>query len=151
MWPLKRTHGKKLMTEDGHSSITSCSGELTRGPRWPLIAQWIFQRTIVIFFFLFWVLGMCRMCNEPLKQEFLRISSYAYSASSPHSPNLCFLQIAISRTIFEKGHQRHIFVKLLKNMISRGQDFSRISSCSCSASSPVPPISEPHFTTDQNS
>ena len=40
-------------------------------------------------------------------------------------------RIKISRTIFEKGHQRNIPVKLFQNLTSsfRAKDFLRISSC----------------------
>ena len=45
--------------------------------------------------------------------------------------------IKISQTIFEKGHQRNIPVKLFQNLTSSfGEDFLRISSCPYSARSP---------------
>ena len=59
------------------------------------------------------------------REDFLRIPSFLYSASSPHSPEPHFLQIKISRTIFEKGHPRNISVKLFHNPTSGfvGEDF----------------------------
>ena len=65
------------------------------------------------------------------EEEFLRISSCPYSARSPHSPEHVYGRIKILRTIFEKGHQRNIPMKLFQNLtISFGdEDFLRISSC----------------------
>ena len=58
-------------------------------------------------------------------------------------------QIKISRTIFEKGHQRNIPVKLFQNLTSSsGGDFLSISSCPYSARSPH--SQEPCLWTDQN-
>ena len=59
--------------------------------------------------------------------------------------------IKISRTAFEKGHQRNIPVKLFQNLTrSFGEEDSlRISSCPYSARSPHSP--EPCLWTDQNS
>ena len=58
-------------------------------------------------------------------------------------------QIKISRTLFEKGHQRIIPVKLFQNLTSSfGEDFLRISSCPYSARSPHSP--EPCLWMDQN-
>ena len=63
----------------------------------------------------------CRFGEE----DFLRISSCLYCARSPHSPEPCFWQIKILRTIFKKGHPRNISVKLFQNRTSgsRGEDF----------------------------
>ena len=56
--------------------------------------------------------------------------------------------IRISQTIFEKGHQRNIPVKLFQNLTSGFGDFLRVSSCPYSARSPHSP--EPCLWTDQN-
>ena len=59
-------------------------------------------------------------------------------------------RIKISRTSFEKGHQRNIRVKLFQNLTNSfgEEDFLRISSCPYSARSPHSP--EPCFWADQN-
>ena len=61
-----------------------------------------------------------------------------------------YTQIKISRTNFEKGHQRNIPVKLFQNLSScfREEDFLRISSYPYSARSSHSP--EPCLWTDQN-
>ena len=58
--------------------------------------------------------------------------------------------IKISQTIFEKGHQRNIPVKLFENLTSDfgEEDFLRISSCPFSARSPHSP--DPCLWMDQN-
>ena len=51
-----------------------------------------------------------------------------------------FGRIKILRTLFEKGHQRNIPVKLFQNLTSSfGEDFLKISSCPYSARSPHSP------------
>ena len=78
-------------------------------------------------------------------EDFLRISSCPYSARNPHSSGPCFWRIKISRTFFEKGHQRNIPVKLFQNLTSSfREDFLRISSCPFSARSPHLPDFQSH-------
>ena len=59
------------------------------------------------------------------EEDFLRIPSFLYSASSPHSPEPHFLTDQNIMKIFEKGHPRNISVKLFHNRTSgfRGEDF----------------------------
>ena len=65
------------------------------------------------------------------EEDFLRISSGPYSERSPIHQNHVSGWIKISQTIFEKGHQRNIPVKLFQNLTSSfgEEDFLRISSC----------------------
>ena len=65
------------------------------------------------------------------EEDFLRISSCPYCAKTPIHQSHVYGRIKILRTIFEKGHQRNIPVKLFQNLTcSFGEeDFLRISSC----------------------
>ena len=70
--------------------------------------------------------------------------------NAPIHQSHAYLPIKLSQTIFEKGYQRKIPVKLFQNLTScfREGDFLRISSCLYSARSPNSP--EPCLWTDQN-
>ena len=90
------------------------------------------------------------------EEDFLRISSCPYSAKSlpppPHGGHV-FRQVKISRTRFEKGHQRNIPVKLFQNRIRgfREEDFLRTCSCPYSAKSlPPPPMMAAMFFDTRN-
>ena len=84
------------------------------------------------------------------EEDFLRISSCLYSARSPLHQSHVYGMIKISRTVFEKGHQRNIPVKEFQNLTSgfREKRFLGISSYLYSARSPHSP--EPCYWTDQN-
>ena len=85
------------------------------------------------------------------EEDFLRISSCPYIVQeAPIHQSHVFGRIKISQTIFEKGHQRNIPVKLFQNLTSGfgEEDFLRIPSCPYSARSPHSP--EPCLWTDQN-
>ena len=83
-------------------------------------------------------------------EDFLRISSCPFIVQeAPIHQSHVFRRIKISLTIFEKGYQRNIPVKLFQNLTNGfGEDFLRISSCPYSARSPHSP--EPCLWTDQN-
>ena len=85
------------------------------------------------------------------RKHFLRISSCPYIVQEApiHHSHVCW-GIKISQTIFEKGHQRNIPVKLFQNLTSGlgEEDFLRISSCPYSARSPH--SAEQCLWTDQN-
>ena len=82
--------------------------------------------------------------------DFLRISSCPIMPEAPIHQSHAFGRIKILPTIFEKGHQRNIPVKLFQNLTSGfgEKSFLRISSCPYSAKSPHSP--EPYLYTDQN-
>ena len=81
-------------------------------------------------------------------EDFLKISSFPYSAKSRHSPEPSSWMDQ-KRKIFEKGHPRNIPVKLFQNLTNGfREDFLRISSCPYSAKSPHSP--EQCLWTDQN-
>ena len=67
------------------------------------------------------------------EEDFLRISPCHYInivQEAPIHQSHVYGRIKISRTIFEKGHQRNIPFELFKNLTSSfGEDFLRISSC----------------------
>ena len=70
--------------------------------------------------------------------EVVKISSCLCSASSPHSPEACFLTDQnFACNFLKESHPRKIPVKLFKNLTSDfKEDIFRISSCPYSASSP---------------
>ena len=74
--------------------------------------------------------------------------------NAPIHQSHVYSRVKLSRTIFKKGHQRKIPVKLFQNLTIgfREEDFLkiflRISSCPYSARSPHSP--KPYFWTDQN-
>ena len=72
------------------------------------------------------------------EEDFLRISSSLYSASSPICQSYVYWRIKILQIIFEKGHPRNIPVKLFQNRTSgfREEDFLTISYCPYCARSP---------------
>ena len=84
------------------------------------------------------------------KEDFLRISSYPYSARSLVHLSHVYGQIKILQALFEKGHPRNIPEKLFQNLTSGfiEEDFLKIFSCLYSVRSPYSP--EPCLWTDQN-
>ena len=71
------------------------------------------------------------------RHEFLHVSIVQ---KAPIHQSHIYKQIKILQTVFEKGHQRNIAVKLFQNLTSsfREEDFLRISSCPYSARTPPP-------------
>ena len=72
------------------------------------------------------------------EEDFLRISSCLYSASSPHSADPCFLMDHNFTYNFSKGHPRNIPMKSFQNLTSdfQREEVLRNSSCLYSVSSP---------------
>ena len=110
---------------------------------WIKISQTIFekghQRNIPVKF-------LQNLASGFGEEDFLRITSCPCSARSTH----VYVQIKISRTVFEKGNPRNIPVKLFQNVTSgfRKEDFLWTFSCLYSAKSPHSP--EPCLWMDQN-
>ena len=85
------------------------------------------------------------------REEITGISSCPYSASSPHSLIPCLLTDQNFGNVFEKGHQRNVFMKLFHCLTSgfREEDFlGKKMFMAYSESSPHSP--EPYLMTDRN-
>ena len=90
------------------------------------------QGTFLWHYFKIWP----AISEKKIFKEFLHVPIVQ---EAPIHQSHVYGQIKISRTNFEKGHQRNIPVKLFQNLTSSfGEDFLRISSCPRSPNSSEP-------------